>query len=72
MKREKFLLGKFIHLNDNQCYQREVPHKLFKIWPILEHLKLKFALVNLLKQVYLLTNLGCYGKRDYVENNIFH
>ena len=43
---ERFLvLGKFIHFNDSQSYQGNLSHKLFKIWPILKHLKLKFALV---------------------------
>ena len=51
MKRERFLfLGKFIHFNDNQSYQGNLSHKLLKIWPILEHLNLKFASVYLPEQ----------------------
>ena len=48
MKRERFLLlSKFIHFNDNESYQGDLPHKLFKIWPVLEHLKSKFSSVYL-------------------------
>ena len=48
MKRERFLLlSKFIHFNDNESNQGDLPAKLFKLWPILEYLKSKFASVYL-------------------------
>jgi len=51
MKRERFLLfSKFIYFNDNESNQGDLPAKLFKLWPILEYLKSKFASVYLPEQ----------------------
>ena len=46
MDKNRFiLLSKFLHFNDNQQYDPNgnIPEKLFKLWPILAHMKAKFS-----------------------------
>ena len=46
MDKNRFiLLSKFLHFNNNQQYDPNgnIPKKLFKLWPILAHMKAKFS-----------------------------
>jgi hypothetical protein len=46
MLKDRFLLlSKFLHFTDNKKFDSDgpIPRKLFKIWPILEHMKQKFS-----------------------------
>ena len=44
-KNSFILLHKFLHFNNNQRFNpnKNIPKKLFKLWPILTHLKAKFS-----------------------------
>ena len=45
MNRDRFLLSKFLHFSDNRSNTEDIPKKLYKLWPILNHMKQKFSTV---------------------------
>ena len=46
MNRDRFLLlSKFLHFSDNRSNPGDIPKKLYKLWPVLDHMKQKFSTV---------------------------